>query len=68
MADLPTTEVNFADTYDRIGPSGAKSMSESPFNPVAPALANAIADATGARLRRTPMRADTVWRALNANR
>ena len=68
MADLPTTEVNFADTYDRIGPSGAKSMSESPFNPVAPALANAIADATGARLRRTPMRADTVWRALNAAR
>ena len=32
-----------------IGPLGAKSMSESPYNPVAAALANAIADATGIR-------------------
>ncbi len=62
MADLPATDVLFADTHDRLGPSGAKSMSESPFNPVAPALANAIADAIGVRLRRTPMTADTVWR------
>jgi CO/xanthine dehydrogenase Mo-binding subunit len=63
MADLPVTEVHFAATHDRIGPSGAKSMSESPFNPVAPALANAIANATGVRLRATPMTADRVWRA-----
>ena len=62
MADLPATDVLFADTHDRLGPSGAKSMSESPFNPVAPALANAIADAIGVRLRRTPMTADIVWR------
>jgi hypothetical protein len=65
IADLPTTEVLFADTYDKLGPSGAKSMSESPYNPVAPALANAIADATGVRLRATPFPADTLWRALN---
>ena len=64
MADLPDTEVLFANTYDRLGPSGAKSMSESPFNPVAPALANAIANATGVRLRATPIGADTLWRAL----
>jgi len=65
IADLPITEVLFADTYDKLGPSGAKSMSESPYNPVAPALANAIADATGVRLRATPFPADTLWRALN---
>jgi CO/xanthine dehydrogenase Mo-binding subunit len=46
-ADLPMTEVYFADTYDELGPLGAKSMSESPYNPVAPALANAIARACG---------------------
>ncbi|MFC0447911.1 molybdopterin-dependent oxidoreductase [Rhodococcus jostii] len=64
LVDVPDTEVYFADTYDELGPHGAKSMSESPYNPVAPALANAIADATGARLRRIPMNPAAVWRAL----
>jgi putative selenate reductase molybdopterin-binding subunit len=66
LADLPVTEVYFADTYDVLGPFGAKSMSESPYNPVAPALANAIARACGARLRQLPMTPARVWRALNA--
>ncbi|AQT81277.1 aldehyde oxidase [Mycolicibacterium litorale] len=66
LADLPVTEVYFADTVDELGPMGAKSMSESPYNPVAPALANAIADACGARLRALPMTPARVWRALNA--
>ncbi|MGH3640311.1 MAG: molybdopterin-dependent oxidoreductase [Mycobacterium sp.] len=64
LADLPVTEVYFADTYDMLGPFGAKSMSESPYNPVAPALANAIARACGARLRQLPMTPARVWRAL----
>ena len=42
FADVPRTEVMFADTSDRPGPFGAKSMSESPYNPVAAALANAV--------------------------
>ncbi|WP_375463887.1 molybdopterin-dependent oxidoreductase [uncultured Methylobacterium sp.] len=61
-ADVPATEVLFAETHDRVGPLGAKSMSESPFNPVAAALANAIRDATGARLTRTPFAADRIFR------
>ena len=65
-ADLPRTEVLFADTTDRIGPFGAKSMSESPFNPVAPALANAVADAAGIRCRDLPLKPDRVFRALAA--
>jgi CO/xanthine dehydrogenase Mo-binding subunit len=65
MADLPRTQVLFAETTDRIGPFGAKSMSESPFNPVAAALANAVADATGVRLRDLPLAADRVFRALH---
>ena len=65
LADLPFTEVYFADTVDELGPMGAKSMSESPYNPVAPALANAIADACGVRLRALPMTPARVWRALN---
>ena len=63
-ADLPRTEVLFADTIDSIGPFGAKSMSESPFNPVAPALANAVADATGLRCRDLPLARDRVFKAM----
>jgi CO/xanthine dehydrogenase Mo-binding subunit/aerobic-type carbon monoxide dehydrogenase small subunit (CoxS/CutS family) len=64
LADVPPTEVYFADTFDMLGPLGAKSMSESPYNPVAPALANAIARACGARMRQLPMTPARVWRAL----
>ena len=64
----PRTQVLFADTYDRLGPFGAKSMSESPYNPVAPALANAIRDAVGVRLHHLPMSSDRVWRAVNDRR
>ncbi|MFD8735238.1 molybdopterin-dependent oxidoreductase [Streptomyces sp. NPDC059618] len=63
-ADVPRTEVHFMRTADAIGPLGAKSMSESPFNPVAPALANALRDATGVRFTRLPLTRDRVWLAL----
>ncbi|MDQ0304390.1 molybdopterin-dependent oxidoreductase [Ancylobacter polymorphus] len=66
FADVPRTQVFFAETFDSIGPLGAKSMSESPFNPVAAALANAIFDATGVRLRATPFVADELYALLPA--
>lgn len=66
MADVPPITVLFADTYDAIGPRGAKSMSEAPYNPVAPAVANAIARALGVRPRELPMSRDRVWRLANA--
>ena len=64
FADVPQTEVHFAQTEDAIGPLGAKSMSESPFNPVAPAMANALRDATGVRLTDLPFTRDRVWQGL----
>ncbi|KAA1422258.1 molybdopterin-dependent oxidoreductase [Mumia zhuanghuii] len=63
IVDVPETEVLFASTSDRIGPYGAKSMSESPYNPVAAALANAVRDAIGVRVTDLPMSRDRVWRA-----
>ena len=62
FGDVPSTEVLFAETHDPLGPLGAKSMSEAPYNPVAPALANAIRDALGARPHSLPMTRDRVWR------
>ncbi|MCZ4500230.1 MAG: aldehyde oxidase [Marmoricola sp.] len=64
MADVPVTEVLFATTVDGLGPRGAKSMSEAPYNPVAPALANAIRDAIGVRPYELPMSRDRIWRLL----
>jgi putative selenate reductase molybdopterin-binding subunit len=64
LADLPTTEIYFAETHDDLGPFGAKSMSESPYNPVAPALANAIKNAIGIRPYELPMSRDRIWRLL----
>jgi putative selenate reductase molybdopterin-binding subunit len=66
LADVPRTEVHFASsTYDPFGPHGAKPMSEAPFNPVAPALANALRDATGVRFATLPLRRDVLYAALN---
>ncbi|MFT4124206.1 MAG: molybdopterin-dependent oxidoreductase [Microbacteriaceae bacterium] len=62
MGDIPATEVLFAATHDELGPLGAKSMSEAPYNPVAPALANAIRDALGVRPTELPMSRDRLWR------
>jgi CO/xanthine dehydrogenase Mo-binding subunit len=39
-------------------------MSESPINPVAPALANALADATGIRFAELPFRPDRIYAAI----
>jgi CO/xanthine dehydrogenase Mo-binding subunit/aerobic-type carbon monoxide dehydrogenase small subunit (CoxS/CutS family) len=64
FADIPRTEVYFADTTDSLGPMGAKSMSESPYNPVAAALGNALANATGIRFTSVPFKPDRIWPAL----
>jgi CO/xanthine dehydrogenase Mo-binding subunit/aerobic-type carbon monoxide dehydrogenase small subunit (CoxS/CutS family) len=64
LADVPRTEVYFADTFDALDPNGAKSMSEAPYNPVAPALANAISRAVGIRIRDLPLTPARIWLAM----
>jgi putative selenate reductase molybdopterin-binding subunit len=63
-ADIPRTEIYFADTNDPTGPLGAKGMGECPINPVPPALANALEDATGIRFREMPFRPDLIYRPI----
>ncbi|GLH81447.1 dehydrogenase [Bradyrhizobium sp. SSBR45G] len=63
-ADVPRTEVLFAETNDAIGPLGAKSMSESPYNPVAAALGNALRAATGIRFTAVPFKPDRLFPLL----
>ena len=65
FADAPVTEVFFADTYDKIGPLGAKSMAENTINPVAPAIGNALKAATGVRFTALPFTEDRIFAALS---
>jgi putative selenate reductase molybdopterin-binding subunit len=65
-ADVPHTEVLFADTYDTVGPLGAKSQGECAINPVAPAVANAIANAVGVRFAHLPFTPDRIFAELTA--
>ena len=64
FGDVPRTEVLFADTSDKLGPFGAKSMSESPYNPITAAIGNALSDATGIRFCQTPFKPDRIFAAI----
>jgi CO/xanthine dehydrogenase Mo-binding subunit len=67
FADVPRSEVYFAETYDKVGPLGAKAQGECAINPVAPAIANAIANATGVRFPHLPLTPDRIFDQLMAN-
>lgn len=65
--EMPEMEVILVETYEPTGPYGAKAVAEIPKDGVAPALANAIYDATGVRIRQIPFTPERVWRALREN-
>ncbi len=62
--DMPDVEMTFADTWEPTGPLGAKGVGEGATNPVAPAVANAIYDACGVRIRDLPCTPEKVLRGL----
>ena len=64
IQDYPDIQLIFADIVDPVGPLGAKGLGEVPTVGPAPAIANAIYNATGVRLRRTPFTPDRVLAAL----
>ena len=64
IQDYPDIQIIFADIIDPVGPLGAKGLGEVPTVGPAPAIANAIYNATGVRLRRTPFTPDRVLAAL----
>jgi len=62
--EMPRLEVIFVQTDEPTGPFGAKSISEIPLDGIAPAMADAIHDATGVWIREVPFTPERVWRAL----
>jgi CO/xanthine dehydrogenase Mo-binding subunit len=64
-ADAPEIEAIFVEhPASNGGPRGSKGVGEPPIVPTAAAVANAIAAATGSRVRRLPMTPERVWRAM----
>ncbi|HET7031230.1 MAG TPA: xanthine dehydrogenase family protein molybdopterin-binding subunit [Candidatus Limnocylindrales bacterium] len=64
-ADAPEIEAIFVEhPAANGGPYGSKGVGEPPIVATAGAVANAIAAATGVRVRRLPMTAERVWRAV----
>jgi putative selenate reductase molybdopterin-binding subunit len=62
--EMPEMEVILVQTMEPSGPFGAKAIAEIPKDGVAPALANAIFNATGARIRQIPYTPERVWKGL----
>ena len=62
--DTPQLETILIESVDSEGPYGAKEAGEGPFNPVIPAIANAVYDAIGVRFDGTPITAEKILDAL----
>jgi len=63
-ADVPDVEAIVVESGEGLGPFNARGIGEPPIGPPAAAVANAIEDATGARMTRLPITAERVARAL----
>lgn len=64
--DVPDLHVEFIQLEDPTGPYGNKSLGEPPAIPVAPAIRNAILNATGVHMNVTPMTAQRLTAAFKA--
>ncbi|MDW2798238.1 molybdopterin cofactor-binding domain-containing protein [Clostridium boliviensis] len=63
--DVGNIRVEFESSYEPTGPFGAKSIGEIVINTPSPAIADAIANAAGARVRELPITAEKIYRSKN---
>jgi putative selenate reductase molybdopterin-binding subunit len=66
MRDRPPLKIILVPSYEETGPFGAKSVSEVSINGAAPVFANALYNATGARVREFPLTPEKVLKAIKA--
>ncbi|MEK7244240.1 MAG: molybdopterin cofactor-binding domain-containing protein, partial [Thermodesulfobacteriota bacterium] len=62
--DVPPVQAVIVETDEQAGPFGAKGIGEPGLVPTAPAIANAIYDAVGVRIKDLPITPEKVLRAL----
>lgn len=63
-SDIPETKSIILESGTGLGPFGAKGIGEPSFTPVAPAIANAVANAIGARVYQLPLTPERVLAAI----
>jgi CO/xanthine dehydrogenase Mo-binding subunit len=64
--ETPEITVSIIESLDPEGPYGAKEAGEGPENPIVPAIANAVSQATGVDFDSVPVGPDRLFRALHA--
>jgi CO/xanthine dehydrogenase Mo-binding subunit len=64
VQDIPELKTVVLESDMGPGPYNAKGIGENPIGPPAPAIANAVEDAVGVRIRDLPVTAEKVYRAL----
>jgi len=64
IADMPDIQIEPVETYEKIGPFGAKGLGEIGIVAVPAAIANAIYDATGVHIYSLPATPERVYKAL----
>jgi CO/xanthine dehydrogenase Mo-binding subunit len=62
--DMPKVECIILESRSGIGPFGAKGIGEPAMTPVAPAIANAVADALGVRVYEMPITPERIVKAI----
>ena len=65
--DMPHMESYLVETHDPFGPFGVKAIAEIPIDGMAPAIANAVADAIGIRINQIPLTPERVLSAIQTN-
>jgi CO/xanthine dehydrogenase Mo-binding subunit len=65
IQDIPPLKTVIVASASGVGPYKVKGIGENPISPVAPAIANAIEDAVGVRIRDLPITAEKVYAALS---
>jgi xanthine dehydrogenase molybdenum-binding subunit len=66
--DVPPLKTVLLTSENGLGPYKVKGIGENPISPVAPAIANAIEDAVGVRIRDLPLTAEKVYEALHGSK
>ena len=62
--EMPKLETIFVETFEPSHPFGVKAVAEIPMDGVAPAVGNAVMDATGVNVDINPITPERVWQAL----
>jgi CO/xanthine dehydrogenase Mo-binding subunit len=63
--DVPDVTTIVLESGEGMGPWGARGIGEPAMVPTAPAIANAVRDAVGARMTRLPITPERLWRAMH---